>query len=156
MCFRELQTRLWRTAQPLCNVLVPPLSLTSTLNFFSSPNFLSFVRAFPPCTTSTLPPANKRSTFRLSEVCFYYCILYVQFCVFWDSPVSHVAPDAAASLIQHRNRLFAFDRSNALLEFLLEGAPQVTLSVHDSKKVLTFLHCYSDQLTCFVSLFIGD
>lgn len=41
---------------------------------------------------------------------------------------------AAYGLWSHSNRLFALSSSNALLEFLLDGAPQLTENYLDSKK----------------------
>ncbi|KAJ7330668.1 Golgi transport complex subunit 3 [Desmophyllum pertusum] len=41
---------------------------------------------------------------------------------------------AAYGLWSHSNRLFALSSSNALLEFLLDGAPQLTANYLDSKK----------------------
>nr|CAG4643782.1 EOG090X02EM [Lepidurus arcticus] len=42
---------------------------------------------------------------------------------------------AAMGLIQHRNRLFSLSASNALLEFLLEGTPQVRQHLTDSRRL---------------------
>ncbi|XP_072394183.1 conserved oligomeric Golgi complex subunit 3 [Diabrotica undecimpunctata] len=41
---------------------------------------------------------------------------------------------AAVDLINHRNKIFTFGSSNALLEFLLEGAPRVKEYLVDSRK----------------------
>lgn len=41
---------------------------------------------------------------------------------------------AAFELIQKRSRLFSMNSSNALLEFLLEGTPQVKEQLLDSRK----------------------
>ncbi|XP_076040956.1 conserved oligomeric Golgi complex subunit 3 [Oratosquilla oratoria] len=41
---------------------------------------------------------------------------------------------AAVGLIHKRNRLFSFSSNNALLEFIVEGTPQVTEHILDSKR----------------------
>nr|CAG4651650.1 EOG090X02EM [Triops cancriformis] len=42
---------------------------------------------------------------------------------------------AAMGLLQHRNRLFSLSANNALLEFLLEGTPQVRQHLTDSRRL---------------------
>ncbi|ELU14157.1 hypothetical protein CAPTEDRAFT_176475 [Capitella teleta] len=42
--------------------------------------------------------------------------------------------DAARDLLQSRSRLFAMNSQNSLLQFVLDGTPQVTETFHDSKK----------------------
>ncbi|XP_067128052.1 conserved oligomeric Golgi complex subunit 3 [Centruroides vittatus] len=44
--------------------------------------------------------------------------------------------NAAYSLLQNKSRLFSFSTNNSLLEFLLEGTPQVTENLIDSKKAV--------------------
>lgn len=44
--------------------------------------------------------------------------------------------NAAYSLLQNKLRLFSFSTNNSLLEFLLEGTPQVTENLIDSKKAV--------------------
>lgn len=41
---------------------------------------------------------------------------------------------AAFGLLQKRKQLFALGTNNALLEFLLDGTPQVKEHLHDSRK----------------------
>lgn len=70
---------------------------------------------------------------------------------------------AAFSLLQKRKQLFSMDSSNALLEFLFEGAPQVTEHLHDSRKDVdrhlkqiceTFIRDATNQLIGPIVLFI--
>lgn len=57
---------------------------------------------------------------------------------------------AAFSLLQKRKELFTMGANNALLEFLLEGTPQVKEHMHDSRKDV------DRQLKTICELFIRD
>jgi hypothetical protein len=51
---------------------------------------------------------------------------------------------AAYGLLKKRSRLFSLSGNNAVLEFFLEGVPDVVERHLDSKKV----HVHSEELVC--------
>ncbi|KAJ8310121.1 hypothetical protein KUTeg_011986 [Tegillarca granosa] len=68
----------------------------------------------------------------------------------------YIFSDAAVGLFHSKAKIFAFNSNNALLQFILEGTPQVTEYFVDSKKDVDqelkktcedFIHHVSSQLT---------
>ena len=57
----------------------------------------------------------------------HYIIYFSSFCF--------CVPDAAYSLLHKKSRLFSLNGNNAILEFFIDGAPEIVETHLDSRKV---------------------